>query len=107
MTCKSEAFTRSKRIGTWNLEGRWDSRHRDLLRRQECDVWLLTEVRSETQLRDYHVHLASAAKDCDIRWAGILSRESQQPLPRDPHWGSVAAKIGGTIYCSTVLPWRS
>jgi hypothetical protein len=32
------------RIGTWNLQGRWDLRHLELLSAHDCDVWLLTEV---------------------------------------------------------------
>lgn len=43
------------RIGTWNLAGKWTdtgddgythtNRQRELLADQECDLWLLTEVR--------------------------------------------------------------
>lgn len=32
------------RIGTWNLDARWDERHLALMVSQRCDVWLLAEV---------------------------------------------------------------
>ena len=41
------------RIGTWNLGGRWGDQHRAFLRRRDCDVWLLTEVRTDVQLHGY------------------------------------------------------
>jgi 3-deoxy-D-arabino-heptulosonate 7-phosphate (DAHP) synthase len=32
------------RIGTWNLQDRWDARHLQLLNAMQCDLLLLTEV---------------------------------------------------------------
>jgi hypothetical protein len=34
------------RIGTWNVDARWDRRHERLVTGQVCDVWLLTETPS-------------------------------------------------------------
>lgn len=94
------------RIGTWNLDGRWVPRHRDLLLKQDCDVWLLTEVAADFQLDEYHVYLTAEVMDRGQHWADLLSRRPLTPLP-DPHPASVAARGGGVTYCSTVLPWRS
>ncbi len=94
------------RIGTWNLDGRWAPRHRDLLLKQDCDVWLLTEVKADVQLDGYHVYLTAEVMDRRRRWAGVLSRWPLTHLG-DPHPASVEAERGGVIYCATVLPWRS
>ena len=48
------------RIGTWNLAGRvWLPAHRELLTVQDCDVWLLTEVRADVDLPGYQAHLTA------------------------------------------------
>ena len=47
---------RGVRVGTWNLEGRWSQDHRELLVAQECEVWLLTEVRDDTSLPGFGFH---------------------------------------------------
>lgn len=39
------------RIGTWNLAGRWDARHRTLLETMDCDALLLTEVSERLKLQ--------------------------------------------------------
>jgi hypothetical protein len=41
------------RIGTWNLDGRWSDEHAKFLQRQDCNVWLLTEVRTDLDLLGY------------------------------------------------------
>lgn len=41
------------RIGTWNLAGRWDSRHLGLLTAADCDLLLLTEVSERVELLGY------------------------------------------------------
>lgn len=96
----------SVQIGTWNLAGRWSPAHRDLLTAQDCDVWLLTEVRIDTDLPGYHAHLTKAQMAPGRRWAGVLSRSPLTPLP-DPHAASARAVVDGVTFCSTVLPWRS
>lgn len=45
------------RIGTWNLAGRWDARHLDLIQEMDSDILLLTEVSERTELPGYDMHL--------------------------------------------------
>jgi hypothetical protein len=44
------------RIGTWNLEGRWDARHEDHLTVMRCDLLLLTEVSERVKIPDMTLH---------------------------------------------------
>ncbi len=97
------------RIGTWNLNKQWSDRHLALLRGEECDVWLLTEVspkavNPEWKNADFYCHI-SKAKWCEQHWAAVLSRQPLIPIPPDPHEASAAATVNGTTYWSTVLPW--
>lgn len=94
------------RIGTWNLAGRWSPAHRELLTGRDCDVWLLTEVRDDTDLPGYYGHLAVGEMAAGRRWAGVFSRSPLTALP-DPHFASACAVVDGVTFCSTVLPWRS
>jgi len=85
------------RIGTWNLDLRWGEQHRELLLRQNCDVWLLTEVPPKAVnpkgiIAGLHCHLSSEAMDRKQYWAAVLSLEALSPLP-DPHPASAAAII--------------
>ena len=48
------------RIGTWNLEGRWDDQTRRFLEDLACDVLLLTEVRRDVVLASMSGHLSAA-----------------------------------------------
>lgn len=96
------------RIGTWNLSGRCDDRHRKLLLAQDCDIWLLTEVPAGIAVEGYYAHV-TAEMMCDLtirkHYAGILTREPATALP-DPHPASAAIELGNVTYCSTVLPWQ-
>lgn len=94
------------RIGTWNLAGRWDGRQEHLIRMQNCDVWLLTEVSERLFLDDYFMHRTIVCMAQKRRWAAILSRE---PLVghADPHPASALAGVGNMRFCSSILPWRS
>ena len=94
------------RVGTWNLEGRWSPDHLELLAAQECDVWLLTEVRHDTSLPGFESHLTTAKMGDAKSWAGVFSRRPLQPLP-DPHPASAAAVGMGLVWCSSILPWRT
>ena len=94
------------RIGTWNLAGRWGKPQHQLLQQQDCDVWLLTEVRADVTVQGYHRHLTTAHMTEGRHWAGVYSRSPLQALP-DPHPASAAARVHETTFCSTVLPWRS
>lgn len=94
------------RIGTWNLEGRWSPDHRRLLTEQECDVWLLTEVRTDVVLAGFESHLSRSTMVEQSHWAGVFSGSPLQPMP-DPHLASAAASSFGWCFCSSILPWRS
>ncbi len=93
------------RIGTWNLAGRWDARHADLLSTLACDVLLLTEVSDRIDLPGT-THATAATMAARRRWAAIWSRHPVAPLP-DPHGATAMAEIEGLRFCSSVLPWRS
>ena len=98
------------RIGTWNLNVRWNDQHRALLQREQCDVWLLTEVNPKAvspdgKLAGFHCHL-SGVMARKHRWAAVLSLQTLSPLP-DPHPASASAIVNGITYCSTILPWKS
>jgi endonuclease/exonuclease/phosphatase family metal-dependent hydrolase len=94
------------RIGTWNLEGRWKTAHRAFLAGLDCDVLLVTEVRSDIELPGYCRHLTTVPMAPGRAWAGVLSRT---PLAAraDPHPASALASGVPIGYCSSVLPWRS
>jgi len=97
------------RIGTWNLDAKWSPAHRDLLRRQRCDVWLLTEVTQQVAspkegVAGYNAHLSSCVMSRGQHWAAVLSLAPIKPLP-DSHQASAAVVVDDITYCSTVLPW--
>ena len=95
------------RIGTWNLAGRvWLPAHRELLTVQDCDVWLLTEVRADVGLPGYQAHLTAGEMAPGRRWAGVFTQSALTALP-DPHTASAAGVVDGVSFCSTILPWRS
>lgn len=95
------------KIGTWNLAGRWDARHRGLLEGLDCDVWLLTEVREGVSLDGYAAQVSEAYMlRKAVRFASVLSRVGLEPLP-DPHGASASARINGVVFCSSILPWRT
>lgn len=102
--CPSE--TAAVRVGTWNLEGRWDVRHLDLIVTMDCDVLLLTEVSERLDLPGYDVHLGRQSMAPKRRWAAIASRMSMSPQP-DPHGASAMVEVGGLRVSSSILPWRS
>lgn len=72
------------RIGTWNLAGRWDARHLDLLETMDCDVLLLTDVSERLELPGYDVDLGRQLMAPKRRWAAIASRLSMSPQPEPP-----------------------
>ena len=80
--------------------------HRAFLRRRDCDVWLLTEVRTDVRLHGYQRTVTDAFMAEDRHWSAILSRSGLQESD-DPHPTTVAAVVGDTTYWSSVLPWRT
>ena len=94
------------RIGTWNLAGRWTGAHHAFLAHLDCDVLLLTEVSERLELLGYQLHRSVQLMAARRRWAAVLSRAELTPLA-DPHLASAMAIVGGTTYCSSILPWRS
>ena len=94
------------RIGTWNLAGRWDARHLDLINTMDCDVLLLTEVSERLDVHGYELHLGRQVMAPKRRWAAVASRLSMTPEP-DPHGASAMVELEGLRVCSSILPWRS
>lgn len=92
------------RIGTWNLEGRWDQRHAELVAALDCDLLLLTEVVDRIAIHGMTVHLTALEMVAGRRWAAIAAAGPLVPLP-DPHPATAMAAVGGLRVCSSVLPW--
>lgn len=93
------------RIGTWNLQGRWDARHLALIETMDCDVLLLTEVSERVELPGHDLHLGRLLMSPKRRWAAVASRLPMRPLP-DPHGASAMADVDGLRVCSSILPWK-
>lgn len=94
------------RIGTWNLEGKWSSEHLALLRAQECDVWLLTEIHTQASIPGMAAHRTASPMGPMKTWAGIFSIVDVIAQP-DPHPATAMAHCDGLRLMSSVLPWRS
>jgi hypothetical protein len=94
------------RIGTWNLEGRWSVAHADLLRSLDCDVWLLTELRSDAALPGFDLHPTRRRMTVNRFWAAVLTRKPATPWC-DPHPASAMATAGGVTFVASILPWRN
>lgn len=94
------------RIGTWNLQGRWDARHLAQIEVMDCDVLLLTEVSERVDMPSYDLHLARGLMSPKRRWAAVASRLPLLALP-DPHGASAMVELAGLRVCSSILPWRS
>lgn len=94
------------RIGTWNLQGRWDARHLNLIENMQCEVLLLTEVSERVRIPGMNLHLSSASMAPRRRWAGVASSNALVGLD-DPHGASAAAVVDDRRLCSSILPWRS
>jgi hypothetical protein len=94
------------RIGTWNLQGRWDHRHLAMLEDASCDVWLLTEVNVGAELPGYDEARTQTEMATKRAWAGVFFRRELRALP-DPHPATAAALVDGVTFWSSILPWRS
>jgi hypothetical protein len=94
------------RIGTWNLEGKWSPDHLALMEREDCDVWLLTEVHVDISIPGMQVHRTAELMGPRKTWAAIFSTADVDPQP-DPHRATALAHIDGNRFMSSVLPWRT
>ena len=98
------------RIGTWNLAGRWDDRHRALLETMDCDVLLLTEVSERLDVRGFDLHLGQQLMAPKRRWAAVASRLPASPEP-DPHGASAMVDTGGSacllLHPAVALLWHA
>jgi hypothetical protein len=88
------------RIGSWNLHGRWSDEHPKFLERQDCNVWLLAEVRTDVHLVGSHQVVTKALMTQDRHWSAILSRPGLEERD-DPHPSIAAAVVEGTTARST------
>jgi hypothetical protein len=94
------------RIGTWNLQGRWDQRHIDHIQAMCCDILLLTEVAHRVELPGTRIHASGMRMAPRRSWAAVAVRLPFRALT-DPHGASAMVEIDGLRVCSSVLPWRS
>jgi hypothetical protein len=98
------------RVGTWNLDGRWDDRCEAAMAKVSADVWLLTEVPAGAVLAGYRPYWSKAPLVAGRHWAAVLVRDTARVIARwdgDLHPASAAAVVGGFVFCSSVLPRRS
>lgn len=98
------------RVGTWNLDGRWDTRMESAMERVGADVWLLTEVPREAVPPGYRATWSAAPLVAGRHWAAVLVRDTVRTTARwdgDLHPASAATVVGNLVFCSSVLPWRS
>jgi hypothetical protein len=103
---KSVRQTPTVRIGTWNLQGRWDQRHIEHIQAMSCDVLLLTEVPEKVELPATKIHASVMRMAPRRHWAAVATRLPSGSLP-DPHGASAMAEIDGLRVCSSILPWRT
>lgn len=94
------------RIGTWNLQGRWDERHLHVLKAMRCEILLLTEVSARVSVPGATLHATQLLMAPRRYWAAVVSTDSMRPLT-DPHGASAMAEVAGLRVCASVLPWRS
>jgi hypothetical protein len=83
------------RIGTWNLAGRWSDEHAAFVAQQRCDVWLLTEVRSDVDLDGYHRHFSEGVIVGRRHWVAVFSRNPLRELA-DRHEASAGPKLSAS-----------
>ena len=96
------------RIGTWNLDGRWDETRQAFVSGLGCDVLLLTEVPGALAGISGRVEVSSGRMTRGQCFAAVAGRVEPDPasagrLPLH----AAAACCDGVTYLSSVLPWRS
>jgi hypothetical protein len=93
------------RIGTWNMQGKSESRQLEFMAREDCDVWLLTEV-SEALAMLPGSMVFSDAMSAGKAWAAVWARDGLDALA-SIHQAAAVATVGELRVCSCVLPWRA
>jgi len=93
------------RIGTWNVDARWDQRHQELVTDQACDIWLLTEIPDRVSLPGFSNQVTTGRMLREQRWAGVFARDLVAAEEPDP--ATAAARIGEVTVWSSILPWPS
>lgn len=109
-----------KRIGTWNLDTKWNPNTKPPLPRQvarlsdqmkfiekcNCDVWLLTEVPCRFDLgfgqATFSKRMGASDKVYEVVWA----KNGLDEASEDVHPTAAMAKVGDLRVCSCMLPWR-
>lgn len=79
------------RIGTWNVDARWDQRHQRLVADQACDVWLMTEVPDTVVLPNYSGQATNGRMSRGQRRAAVYARDLETEDEPDP---ATAARMG-------------
>jgi endonuclease/exonuclease/phosphatase family metal-dependent hydrolase len=107
------------KIGTWNVEyGQGTDKNRqrvEIIRKNDCDIWILTETNDALDLSETHISVASQPRDgCEsgARWVVIWSRFPViSRLAVVDEQRTAAALLdtpkGPLIVFGTVLPWHS
>jgi hypothetical protein len=93
------------RIGTWNVDARWDQRHQELVTEQACDIWLLTEIPDRASLPGFNRQVTTGRMCRQQRWAGVFARDLVPADEPDP--ATAAARVGEVTVWSSILPWPS
>lgn len=88
------------------MAGKWSPDHRALLEREQCDVWLLTEVHDEAKMSGMQAQRTKDPMGPHKSWAAIFSQREPEEYGIQ-HFGTAAAVVGGVRFLSSVLPWRS
>jgi hypothetical protein len=94
------------RIGTWNLAARWTRAHAAVLIAADCEVWLLTEVRTDVRIDGFEGVRSPGVMTPGQHYAAVFSRPTLTALEA-PHPASALGLIDGLHVCASVLPWVS
>lgn len=103
------------RIGTWNLNTKKATPRQIALRldqtrfmeKQDCDIWLLTEVPRSFEMQPGTVTFSQAMGGAaDKAFAAVWGRTGAAELP-EIHAAAAFAKVGDLRVCSCVLPWHA
>jgi endonuclease/exonuclease/phosphatase family metal-dependent hydrolase len=93
------------RIGTWNVDARWDRRHERLVTGQVCDVWLLTETPSTLVVPGFRGRVTAGRMSRGQHWAAVFARDLV--AADEPDVATAAAQVGEVTLWSSILPWPS